>query len=111
MRCYEINTPVARAFVETVLPCNYNPQKAASHEAKAIRGKWTVRMRACLVHAGLCAADKTPHAWLYVHETQHRSEEKTSDAASTEHRKKMISLHLTGVSCNADDNKTTKLQR
>lgn len=72
-------------------------------------------MWVCLLHVMLCAADRVcvcVYASVYVHHTSTAVRKKyISAASSTKHREKMISQHLTGASCNADDNKTTELQK
>lgn len=83
-------------------------------------------MWACLVHVIQCVSTVRLTHMLYAADSMHvcvrlpslymcttyaAVRKNISAASSTKHRKKMISLHLTGVSCNADDNKTAKLQR
>ena len=71
-------------------------------------------MWVCLLHVMLCTADRMcVYVSVYVHHTSIAVSKKKniSAASSTKHREKMISQHLTGASCNADDNKTTELQR
>lgn len=53
---------------------------------------------------------KTPPVYVHVPHTA-EIEKHINAASSTENRKRVISFYLTGVICNADDNKTTKLQR
>lgn len=123
------NIPVAHAFWETQSCCNNNPQncgKLAHIKLKCLE-EGLVSMRVRLVHVIqpfcwlseilTCCTQLTVWVWdslsLYMCTTYTAVREKNISQLhpSTKQRKKMILLHLTGASCNADDNKTAKLQR
>lgn len=122
MSCYDDqrNMAVFQAFCESE-PCVGNNSENHGnmvHVKPKCLGEGLGSMRVQSVHVthvlaewhfSLCVSVRLPQS-VRVHCTHSRRARKKpiSAASSTKHRK-IISLHLTGASCNAD--KTAKLQR